>query len=325
MNIYLSKTICSNLELNNETIGVYVALRSLYRTDKSAVYISDNMLCYELLGATNFTRYFKQSVHDGLMNLIDSGLISVVAAIGKSEYILDLSQLHIDNCKEAKNTEKNFYVTVSMDEIHRIFAAEGKTDKFSLCRYFIQLIGSINFSQSIYIGTGSVTKRINNFVGYMTTEYLAKISGISKDIGINYTSILENLKLIYVYRHDSYIHEDGVIKSLPNHYGRYQDSAHIKEFAVQYETQTNFFSDATNLIKKQNNKGRSLSQKYNALCNGKEYTIEEIKEIYEYIHAKNLTIQENSDCNYKSEEVFAAYVDADGNWMGLLPVRSLTP
>jgi hypothetical protein len=229
--IYVSKRITSNLELDNNVIGAYVALRSLYTSEKEIMYVSDNMLCYELTGNKPFTRYFKESVHDGLAVLIDTGLVKVIETVSKTEYILDLSDLFISSVKATD--EGDYYTIIYPDEIYKIFNLEGKTDKFALCRYFIQMLGTINFNEGIYVGSGGGTEMISNFVGYMTSEYLAKITGISNDIGLNYTSILEELELVYVYRHDKYIHKDGTIKSFTNHYGRYEDAEHIVQFAKE--------------------------------------------------------------------------------------------
>lgn len=320
MDIYLSKTVCSNLELDNETIGAYIALRSLYNVNKPIMYVTYNMLCYELFGSAKFTKYFKQSIHNGLVNLINFGLVSVVEEIGKSEYILDLSKLHIGTVNETKE----YYQIVTLDEIHKIFNLEGKTDKFALCRYFIQMLSTINFEMGIYID--AIGNEYRNFVGFMTQDYLAQITGITTDSVIVYNDILEKEKLVYIYRHNNYICDNGSIKSFTNHYGRYKDAEYIKKFAMQYEETNGIVSEEAKLVKKKSNNGRSLMQKYNALCNGKDYSVREVEEIYNYVHAKNLALVENvedeeerfiiaqSMDGYKSEEVFEYYLDENGNF-----------
>lgn len=320
MDIYLSKTVCSNLEIDNETIGVYVALRGLYRLEKPIMYVNDFMLCYELLGSSKVTRRFKEKIHNGLDNIIKLGLVSIIESIGKNEYILDLSKLFIGKV----NDTKEYYISVSSDEIHKIFSVDQDTDKFALCRYFIQMIGTINFSQGVYTGSGSGLEMVTNFVGFQSQEKLAKISGISRSSVVNYNAILEQLEIIYIFNCDGYIRDDidGTIKSPNNHYGRFSNAELIKQFALQYIDVCGIITEHTKHSKEDTNRGRSLSQKYNALCKGKEYSLEEIREIYDYIHGKNEELMDKikdvddkyiiESCmdRYRSEECFAPYLFA---------------
>ena len=51
-----------------------------------------------------------------------------------------------------------------------------------------------------------------------------------------YNSVLEENKILYVYRHTRMIRdENGQVKNLNNHYGRYEMKDNIVTFALNYE------------------------------------------------------------------------------------------
>lgn len=293
--IYLSKKVCSNLELDNYAIGAYVALRSIYNVRKPIVYVSIAMLCYEIAGTAKYTRYFKEGIQSGIESLIQAGLISVKENISKGEYILDLSGLYIDNGSESEETE--FYTMISQDELHKLYQIPGRHNKFALLRYFVLMVGSINQTDSVTVDG----EERRNFVGYMGTEYLAQISGISYDVGLEYTSLLESAGILYVYRHRKMLKADEGIKSIKNHYGRYKDAKYIMEFAKQYE-QYQLNKKQIIAEKAESNKRRSLAQKYRRVENGFTYSEKEMQEIFEYVKRYNESVTDPA--MKKNEDVF---------------------
>ena len=54
MNIYLDNKIINDVTMSDAEISVYVALRSLYASNRKAQYISYNMLMYELFGNSDY-------------------------------------------------------------------------------------------------------------------------------------------------------------------------------------------------------------------------------------------------------------------------------
>lgn len=294
MNLYLSKDIVSNLEYDNDMIAVYVALKCIYYSERNDMYVSDNMLAYELTGDTEPTRYFKQHIHNGIEQLAKANIITVINKVGKSEYVIDAAKLN----------EDDYFVIITREEVRKIFSIQGKTDKFALLRYFIMMMITINSTDYIADENGKVK---NRFVGYMPTTYLASLVGIPETIGIDYTAILEQIELIYVYRHNKYLHQDGEIRSICNHYGRYADAKYIKQFAEQYETTSGVITNDKQVLQKKGNNSRSLTQKYNALCNGKKYPIDTIYEIWKFTKEHNKNLNKDDD-TYRSEDVFVPFL-----------------
>lgn len=287
--IYIKKSILGNNQFDHNAIGAYIALRSIYLQDKPVKCVSINELCYELYGNTTFTRYTKEKVMAGLSQLIKAGVVTKVDEISKTEFLLDLSNLHINSAKGTTD----YYIIVTTDEIHTILNYASRVDKFALLRYFVVVIGSISYITTIKDARGTY-EDAHNFVGFMPQTYLAETSYISESSACTYMSILEEIHMIYVYRHTDlkWNAETNQISSFVNKYGRFQNREMIEYFAKNYESFTNI--DTINKMhkKKDVNYRRSLMQKYRYLYNGHEYDSKTLEEIYAYIHAKNQDVME---------------------------------
>lgn len=297
--VFIKKEILADSELDQYAIGAYIALRMIYLQDKAIRYVSINELCYELYGNTEFTRYTKANVVAGLKQLITAGVVVQIDELGKSEFVLDLSKLHINSAKGTSD----YYVVITVDEIRKIFNHVGREDKFSLLRYFVNLIGSISYTTTIKDIRGA-DGYINNFVGFMTQTYLSNISYISESSGIAYTSILEELQLVYVYRHTELKWDttNNQISSIVNKYGRYENREMIKRFAENYESFSNVETVKKMQKKKDTNYRRSLMQKYRCLYNGHPYDIATQRQIYAYVHLKNQELLQKMEKTNSEEQ-----------------------
>ena len=284
--VYLSRKVLENSELDGKAIGTYIALRSLYNnSNKSEICVTVNSLCYELLGHLNASRKFKENVNSGLSTLIEKNYIKMVGQKEKN-YVIDVSQLYIKNVSEEKN--KEYYVAIESKELHKIFNSEKRTDKFALTRLYTIMLATIDFNASI----SDVKDRMQiktNFVGYMPQEYLAGQAQIAKSSCTSYISDLEELKLIFVYRHKIHVEEDGTVKKLNNNYGRFCNADLITAYATNLREYG--WSEQHKEREKKSNYGRSMTQKYNCMCKGKEYDEKTKQEIYSYIHAKNIELK----------------------------------
>ena len=284
MDIFISKTILSNEDIDNSTLGAYIALRMVYDLRRPIKYVTDNMLCYELCGNTSYTKYMRQAITKGIDNLVALNLISIKETLGKSEYILDMSNLFIP--------EGDHYVMLEDTEIHSIFSA-GKVDKFALLRYFSCLIGTVNYCDFVY--TSEFPDGVlSNFVGYMKIKYIASLARIPEKTAVSYNDVLEEMELIYIYRHEKYNVDSGEIKSLSNHYGRKCYEKYIEQFALEYEKA---IGEGKTIVdaKRDANKRRSLTQRYNAFVNGVEYTIDEVVDLYLHVLEHNEKYQKIID------------------------------
>lgn len=295
MDIYLSKKIISDLQLSNDIIGAYIALRKIHHSmDKTKYYVTINMLLYELFGNCHYNRGDYKHIADGLTGLIENELITVVDKVSISEYIVDLSELVIDR----KKNEDDRFTIITDEELYFIMnysSENGKRgiDRLAFIRYFINLVGSINFNQGIYTDASGTQK--TNFVGYMSQEYLYKLSGVSKNTLIKFNEILESNHIIYVYHHNKNKQmKDDSYRAVTNHYGRYKDKEDIMKFALQYEQEKGIADKLTDAV---SNRHKGLANMYRELVKGKgqNYSDTLIREIYNYIHKCNQEIQKDID------------------------------
>lgn len=226
-----------------------------------------------------FDRYNRMTdyIKCGLNELIENNIIKEINKVQK-HYILDCSNLWID-------TNNSNYTIITFNEVIKIFEIEN-VNNFSLLRYYIYLIGTISNKITVYLEDGQYK---NHVIGNFTIEYLSQLTGISKRTIIDYNKILENNKLIYVYRQNDFIiNEENNIKQLPNVYGRFKDIQYINTFANNQKKFKESYKYVKNNIEKINNK-RRLAQKYQQLLKGggKNYSKEEIQEIYYYVINEN--------------------------------------
>ncbi len=295
MDIFLSKKIISDLKLSDNSIGAYIALKKIqYSLEKSNYYISINMMLYELFGNKNYNRSDYTHISDGLTELFKNKLVVITYEITTTEWIVDLSQLVIDT----KKNEDDYFTSIREEELYFIMnysfdSGKRGIDRLSMLRYYINLIGSINYNQGIYIDATGRQK--NNFVGYMSQKYLYKLSGISKNSLIKFNKILESNKIIYIYHHKKNKQEDdGSYRAVTNHYGRYEDKEDIYKFAIQYEKEKGI---ADRLFDAVSNRHKALANMYRELEKGRgqNYSNDLITEIRNYIHKCNMEIQKEID------------------------------
>ena len=78
-------------------------------------------------------------------------------------------------------------------------------NNFTLLRYFIFVIGTINWNITVYLPNGEYK---NGVVGNFTIDYLAEKAGISKRSAIEYNKILEKEKLLYIHRQNDFVIDD---------------------------------------------------------------------------------------------------------------------
>ena len=159
-------------------------------------------------------------------------------------------------------------------------------NNFTLLRYFIFIIGTINWNITVYLPNGEYK---NGVVGNFTIDYLAEKAGISKRSAIEYNKILEKEKLLYIHRQNDFVIDDkNNIKSLSNIYGRASDIEYITTFAKNQQKHYESYRYLENNNKKANNK-RRLAQMYQQLVKrgGNNYSERDIEEIYNYVITEN--------------------------------------
>lgn len=258
--LFLNNSIIKDLSLDNYDIAVYVALRNLYDAQMDLQVITFNMTAYTLHGNKNYTKYTVNHLKTACGKLESVGLIKKIDSYSTNEFIIDMSNLRFE-----QNTKKGiFYTVVTLEEVHRIMNIDTKKDNFAILRYFIILISSICHDKGTYdhsIGCNEHT----DFVGFMTLDTLAEWCGTIKAHIIEYNSILEAEKMVYIYRHNQNKKDKqtGQIMSFSNHYGRYEDKEWIIQFANEYVATYNLKERET-LVKAEKSK---VNKRYAAIYN----------------------------------------------------------
>lgn len=291
--IFLKRCIVEEPSYDSEMVAVYIALRSIYNNAYSnTLCITINSLCYALVGTLKISRNIRESVSRGLDKLISAELIVLIEHIGK-EYVLDVRGLYIEPVKSTEGKHE-YYTSVTEDEVHKIFNTNERVDKFAMIRFFVVMMASIDFTATISDKNDRLAEK-NNFVGYMPQSFLASKAQIGLNSCISYIGMLEELEMIYVYRHKVHLDKNNEIARHNNNYGRFKDAELIKQYATGI---CDFYCELDSeqaAHEREANRGRSLMQKYNCMRNGVQYDESTRKEIYDYIHAKNLLVKEMID------------------------------
>lgn len=160
---------------------------------------------------------------------------------------------------------------------------DSRLDKFSVLRYFICMLSTVNYNATYYDVMG---KEYNNFVGFMTNDYIGSLCGVTSYTTYDkYNHLLEDNEMIYIYRHSILIRDEkGQLKNLPNHYGRYKD----KELIIGYSVNRENFELGKDTVDKRANESRSFMQKYYCMVKyGTKYSEKETTRIYRYVHYRN--------------------------------------
>lgn len=282
MDVFLDSKIVTDNTLSSNAIAVYTALRMIQNLSTNKYYVNIKLLVFQLTDNIILSRKYMERLADGLNELIAKEYIQVVTNNGERDYVLDTGNLIIDNHSDG-NKDKTFFVVIESEEIHKIMNLDSRLDKFSVLRYFMSMISTINHNATYFDVMGNA---YDNFVGFMTNDYIGSLCGVTSYTTYDkYNRLLEDNELIYIFRHDVMMRDDkGQLKNLPNHYGRYKD----KELIIGYSVNRENFELGEDAVDKRANESRSLMQKYYCMVKyGTEYSQKETKRIHRYVHYRN--------------------------------------
>ena len=282
MDVFLENKIICDKKLSSNAIVAYTALRMIQNLNTNKYYVNIKLLTFQLTDDITFSRKYMERLSDGLNELIVMKYIQVVTNNADKDYILDISNLIIDNNSNSSK-DKTFFVVIGSDEIHKIMNLDSRLDKFSVLRYFMCMLSTINYNATYYDVMGNA---YNNFVGFMTNDYIGSLCGVTSYTTYDkYNHLLEDSELVYIFRHSVMLRDEkGQLKNLPNHYGRYKD----KELIVGYAVSREDFELGEDAVGKRTNESRSLMQKYYCMVKyGTEYPEKETKRIHRYVHYRN--------------------------------------
>lgn len=282
MDIFLDSKIISDKKLSSNAIAAYTALRMMQNLNANKYYVNIKLLAFQLTDNITLSRKYMERLSGGLNELIVNKYIEVVTHKADKDYILDIGNLIINNYSDSS---KNgiFFVIIESEEIHKIMNLDSRLDKFSILRYFICMLSTINHNATYFDVMGNT---YDNFVGFMTNDYIGSLCGVTSYTTYDkYNHLLEDKEMIYIYRHSVLVRDEkGQLKNLPNHYGRYKD----KDLIIGYSVNRENFELGEDIVDKKANESRSLMQKYYCMVKyGTEYSEKETKRIHRYVHYRN--------------------------------------
>ena len=303
--LFLNKDLVTGNTLTVDGVVAYVALRTiidesipLYSKNKSTDCLSVNKLAYSLIGDMDYEKALTDALIRGVAELASGEWISIrkdLSTKASYEYVLDITNLYLD-------TEKDKFVTVTPNEVYRIMTCkEVMKKKISMLKYYIALISTFDWSLECKIG-------------HMSQQYIAEQADNSTRTCQRYNEILEEMKMIYVYKSNDKVRVDDKLRQIKNCYSRYEDKSMCKAYASNYEE---MYGYEHKIVKTKKNKeqadiNRSLAAIYNQICFGNtDYDEATIKEVYRYIINKNKELQKQID--EKSEQSYLT--DSDKFWV----------
>ncbi len=310
MDVFLESKIICDKKLSSNAIAAYTALRMIQNLNTNRYYVNIKLLTFQLTDNITFSRKYVERLSDGLNELITKKYIEVVTNNADKDYILDIRKFIIDNNSDGSKN-KNYFVIIGSDEIHKIMNLDSRLDKFSILRYFMCMLSTVNYSATYYDVMG---KEYYNFVGFMTNDYIGSLCGVTSHTTYDkYNHLLEDNELIYIFRHSVMLRDEkGQLKNLPNHYGRFKD----KELIIGYAVNRENFELGEDAVDKRANESRSLMQKYYCMVKyGTEYSEKETKRIHRYVHYRNQQnekqYQQAIEKGYSGEEFLNKIVPED--------------
>lgn len=243
LKLFISKS--KNLDEKEAT--VLAILNGMYSNKQDYLITSARGIgceaCGRFLNATvKKDRTILKNIREGIQSFVDREIITIISQDG-DDYMISNKGLEVD-------TEKDKFVVVELWEIQKIFAEANKP--FKVFDFFLNLVGTIN----------NTTKE-----WHMSQDEMVKFWGYSKRTVNDYLEQLENMHLIYVYRHNKR-RTDGTYYKLNNSYGKYADRDMIIAEAHKYAGTVECEDEFKKLDR------RSIKLRYNAYCNGSKKYID---------------------------------------------------
>lgn len=209
-------------------------------------------------------RRLYEGIREGLQLLIKNNIVKVFSQNG-DYYVLYDENLSVDPVNEK-------FVVIYSNEMQKIFQESNKP--FAVFRFFVLLIGTLNVRTKEW---------------HMSQDGMAVNWEYSKSTVNGYFTQLEDMKLVYVYRHNKR-RTDGTYRKINNSYGRYEDKEKIISEAESYAELIATEEDFKELDR------RSIKMRYNSFRKGgKKYenNLPLIIELYSDCVLYNKSLEKN--------------------------------
>lgn len=209
-------------------------------------------------------RRLYEGIREGLQLLIKNNIVKVFSQNG-DYYVLYDENLSVDPVNEK-------FVVIYSNEMQKIFQESNKP--FAVFRFFVLLMGTLNVKTKEW---------------HMSQDGMAVNWEYSKSTVNGYFTQLEDMKLVYVYRHNKR-RTDGTYRKINNSYGRYEDKEKIISEAESYAELIATEEDFKELDR------RSIKMRYNSFRKGgKKYenNLPLIIELYSDCVLYNKSLEKN--------------------------------
>ena len=237
MKLFLEK----KLNKNNKETAILAILNGIYSKKYNLLSTSVCLIGYEMTGrflksSSRKERTIIEGIRDAICSLMDKGIIEIIDQ-NNDNYIFSGKGLEV-------NSDKKKFVVLEQWEMQSIFERANKP--FNVFSFYCSLIGTIN----------NQTKE-----WHMPQDEMVTLWGYGKETVNDYLEQLENLKLIYVYRHRKR-RANGTYQKLNNSYGRYCDKDVVIAEALKYSNTV----ECEDFVEKLDR--RAIKLRYNAYCEG---------------------------------------------------------
>lgn len=234
LKLFISKT----KDLDEKEAIVLTVLNGLYCNKHDYLFTSVIEIAHTLTGRIidirNKDRRMYNNIKAGIKSLAEKEIITILDQYNDN-YIISKEGLEVD-------TEKDKFVVVELWELQKIFSEANKP--FKVFDFFLNLVGTIN----------NTTKE-----WHMSQDEMVSYWGYGKETINSYLEQLENMQLIYVYRHKKR-RTDGTYHKINNSYGRYVDKDKVIAEAQGYADTV----ECEDIFEKLDR--RSIKLRYNAYC-----------------------------------------------------------
>lgn len=236
MKLFLDKQLNTN---DKETV-ILAILNGMYSKKYNHLSTSVSLVGYEMTGrflksSNRKERTIIERIRDAIRSLSGKGIIELINQ-DTDNYIFSGKGLEVDS-------NKSKFVVLEQWEMQRIFEKSNKP--FNVFSFFCSLIGTIN----------NQTKE-----WHMSQDEMTTLWGYGKETVNDYLEQLEEMQLIYVYRHKKR-RSNGTYYKLNNSYGRYCDKDVVIAEALKYSDTV----ECEDFVEKLDR--RAIKLRYNAYCN----------------------------------------------------------
>ena len=244
MKLFLDKQLNTN---DKETV-ILAILNGMYSKKYNHLSTSVSLVGYEMTGrflksSNRKERTIIEGIRDAIRSLSGKGIIELINQ-DTDNYIFSGKGLEVDS-------NKSKFVVLEQWEMQRIFEKSNKP--FNVFSFFCSLIGTIN----------NQTKE-----WHMSQDEMTTLWGYGKETVNDYLEQLEEMQLIYVYRHKKR-RSNGTYYKLNNSYGRYCDKDVVIAEALKYSDTV----ECEDFVEKLDR--RAIKLRYNAYCEGAKKYIDD--------------------------------------------------